>query len=54
MSASEMIIAAALGVKDEIELIERCIIHLQNIGIDLILACDVSSTDGTREVLERY
>jgi GT2 family glycosyltransferase len=47
-------IAAYLGVKDEIELIERSIAHLRAIGVDTIMACDMSSTDGTAEVLEKY
>lgn len=47
-------IAAILTVKDEVELIERTIAHLRAIGVDLIVACDVSSTDGTQDILERY
>jgi glycosyltransferase involved in cell wall biosynthesis len=47
-------IAAQLGVKDEVELIERSISHLRSIGVDHILVCDMSSTDGTAEILERY
>ncbi len=49
-----MRIAASLSVKDEAELIEPAIAHLRNIGVDLIIACDVSSTDGTYEILEKY
>ena len=49
-----MKIAALLCVKDEIELIADAVSHLRSIGADLIVACDVSSTDGTREVLESY
>jgi capsular polysaccharide biosynthesis protein/glycosyltransferase involved in cell wall biosynthesis len=44
-------IAAFLGVMDEIELIERTIDHLYSIGVDLVVACDMGSTDGTLEVL---
>ena len=47
-------IAASLGVKDEAELIEPAIAHLRKIGVDLIIACDLTSTDGTYEILERY
>src|SRR5688572_22322026 len=46
-----MKIAAILGVKDEIELIEPCIAHLRAIGVDRIIAIDAGSTDGTLEVL---
>ena len=49
-----MRIAACLGVKDEVELIEKSIAHLRQIGIDFILVYDVSSTDGTSELLEKY
>jgi hypothetical protein len=47
-------IAAYLGVKDEVELIERSIAHLRAIGVDYIMACDMTSTDGTAEILEGY
>jgi glycosyltransferase involved in cell wall biosynthesis len=47
-------IAAYLGVKDEVELIERTIAHLRTVGVDYIMACDMSSTDGTAEQLEKY
>lgn len=49
-----MRIAAHLGVKDEVELIEPCIDHLRAIGVDLIIACDMGSTDGTYEILEKH
>jgi len=49
-----MRIAANLGVKDEIELIDATINHLRAIGVDIIIACDMGSTDGTLDVLERY
>lgn len=45
-----MRIAANLGVKDEVELIERSVAHLRAIGVDLIIACDLGSTDGTLEI----
>ena len=47
-------IAAYLGVKDEVEIIEPAIAHLRAIGVDHIIVCDVDSTDGTAAVLERY
>jgi hypothetical protein len=45
-------VAAYLGVKDEVELIERSIAHLRRIGVEYIMVCDVSSTDGTAEILQ--
>ena len=47
-------IAAQLGVKDEVEIIDRSIAHLRAIGVDHIMVCDMSSTDGTAEILENY
>ncbi|WP_170125358.1 glycosyltransferase family 2 protein [Jannaschia seohaensis] len=47
-------IAAFLGVKDEVGLIEAAILHLRAIGVDHIIACDISSTDGTGEILDAY
>jgi hypothetical protein len=47
-------IAAYLSVKDESEIIEQSIAHLRSIGVDYIMACDMSSSDGTAEILERY
>lgn len=49
-----MKIAAHVGIKDEVELIERTIAHLRAIGVDLIIACDTCSTDGTMEILESH
>lgn len=49
-----MKIAALIGVKDECELVERTIAHLRAIGVDHLVACDVNSTDGTAEILDRY
>jgi glycosyltransferase involved in cell wall biosynthesis len=49
-----MRIAANLSVKDEVELVETTIAHLRAIGIDMIIACDMGSTDGTLDVLERH
>lgn len=48
-----MRIAAVLSVKDEAELIERSVEHLWAIGVDVILAFDMGSRDGTVEALER-
>jgi glycosyltransferase involved in cell wall biosynthesis len=45
-------IVANLGVKDEVELIGPAIDHLRAIGVDLVIACDTGSTDGTYEILE--
>jgi glycosyltransferase involved in cell wall biosynthesis len=47
-------IGANLSVKDEVELIEQAIHHLRAIGVDLIIACDLGSSDGTYEIMERY
>ena len=49
-----MRIAAHLGVKDEITLVEKTIAHLRAIGVDLIIAVDAYSTDGTADVLSAY
>ncbi len=48
-----MKIAAHIGVKDEAELIERCIGHLRRIGVSQFIVCDMGSTDGTAGILER-
>jgi hypothetical protein len=42
------VIAAHLGVKDEVSLIGPCIAHLRAIGVGPILVHDIASTDGTR------
>lgn len=47
-----MRIAASLSVRDEVELVPLAISHLRRIGVDLIVACDMGSTDGTFEFLE--
>jgi glycosyltransferase involved in cell wall biosynthesis len=47
-------IAAHIGVKDEVELVERCITHLRNIGVSEFIVCDMRSTDGTRAILDSY
>ena len=46
-----MMIAAALGVKDEVELIGHQLDHLRAIGVGHIIAADAGSTDGTAEIL---
>jgi len=43
--------AAFLGVKDELDLIDKAIDHLRSIGVDLVFAWDMNSKDGTRELL---
>jgi glycosyltransferase involved in cell wall biosynthesis len=47
-------IGANLSVLDEVELIEQAIHHMRAIGVDLIIACDLGSSDGTYEIMERY
>jgi hypothetical protein len=44
-------IAAVVGVCDEIEIIDRSIMHLESQGVETIVAVDMQSTDGTRERL---
>jgi hypothetical protein len=46
-----MRIAAHVGVKDEVELVERCLAQLYAIGVDYVIASDMGSTDGTLELL---
>ena len=53
-SRSRPRIAAYVGICDEAELIRSAINHLRSIGIDLIIAFDSYSTDGTAEILESY
>jgi glycosyltransferase involved in cell wall biosynthesis len=47
-------IGAILNVLDEVELIEQAIHHLRAIGVDLIIACDLGSSNGTYEIMEHY
>ncbi|WP_176695920.1 glycosyltransferase family 2 protein [Phenylobacterium immobile] len=47
-----MKIAAHIGVKDEVELIDRTIDQLYSLGVEEILICDLFSTDGTEKILE--
>lgn len=49
-----MKIVVSLGVKDEADLIVRTLEHLFAIGVDFVVVCDIESSDGTTEVLERY
>jgi len=46
-------IAAVVGVRDEIELIELCIRHLYASGIESVVVVDNNSSDGTEIVLDR-
>lgn len=46
-----MKIVALMGVKDDVELIGACIGHLWSIGVDLVIAYDDGSTDGTLDIL---
>ncbi len=48
-----MIIAACLGVKDEVDLIGPAIAHLRRIGVSHIFASDAGSTDGTETILAK-
>lgn len=47
-----MKVVAHVGVKDEVDLIGSCIRHLESIGVDQIVVCDLGSSDGTLDVLE--
>jgi hypothetical protein len=47
-----MKIVALLSVKDEVEVISASINQLRSIGVDLIIAYDDGSRDGTLDVLE--
>lgn len=47
-------IGAFISVKDEVEIIARTIDHHRAIGVDPIVVCDVNSTDGTFDILQRY
>lgn len=47
-------IGAFVTVKDEAEIIGPMIDHHRAIGIDPIVVCDVNSSDGTLEILQRY
>jgi glycosyltransferase involved in cell wall biosynthesis len=49
-----MKIAAVVGVKDEARLIGMTLTHLRAIGVDVVIASDTQSTDGTAEILDRY
>lgn len=47
-------VVAYVGVMDEVELIERQIRHLYNIGVGHVVVIDSGSTDGTVEVVRDY
>lgn len=49
-----MNVAAILGIKDEAELLPAVIDHLYRIGVDLIVARDNHSTDGSAEFLHLH
>lgn len=49
-----MIVAANIGVVDEVELVERQVRHLQAIGVDRIVYTDTGSSDGTAEILQGF
>jgi Glycosyl transferase family 2 len=49
-----MKIVVSLGVKDEADLIACTLEHLFAIGVDFVVVCDIESSDGTTDVLERY
>lgn len=49
-----MKIVVSLGVKDEAHLIACTLEHLFAIGVDFVVVCDIESSDGTTDVLERY
>ncbi len=48
-----MSLLAHVGVKDEIELLPRCVAHLFAIGVDRIIVTDMGSTDGSLEWLQQ-
>lgn len=48
-----MTVLAHVGVKDEMELLPRCIEHLLAIGVDQVVATDMGSTDGSLEWLQQ-
>jgi hypothetical protein len=49
-----VIVAANVGVCDEVELIERNLRHLQSIGVDRIVVTDTGSRDGTADILQAW
>lgn len=48
-----MRIAALVWTKDEAELVHRAVSHLRQIGADVVIGCDMGSTDGSAEVLQK-
>jgi hypothetical protein len=49
-----MKVVAIVSVKNEVELIARCIEHLSKIGVDRVIVEDYGSDDGTVEVVRGY
>lgn len=47
-------IIGTLLVRDEEEILEECILHHLNNGVDLFIATDNNSTDSTRDILNKY
>jgi hypothetical protein len=42
------------SVQNEVEIIEQQVAHLRAIGIQHVVACDITSDDGTAEILARH
>ena len=53
MAADRAPLAAVVGVRDEVELIELCIQHLYSSGVEAIVVVDNNSSDGTELILDR-
>jgi hypothetical protein len=47
-------IAAILGILDEVELLSLSVQHLRRIGVDVIIAVDNGSRDGSADLLAEY
>ncbi|MCX8252504.1 hypothetical protein RHAL1_00371 [Beijerinckiaceae bacterium RH AL1] len=54
MSAGPEHLTAVVGVCDEVEIIGRCLDHLERQGVDSIVVVDMESRDGTRELLRAW
>lgn len=53
MSTEPARLVAIVGVCDEIEIIGRCLDHLERQGVESIVVVDMLSRDGTRELLRQ-